>query len=129
MRTLKYYVVSALVLGIVGVTAQSAFEEAPKNTIKDVMKKAHKGKDKESDPLCKTVTTGKGTADQKKELLSLYEDLAKNKPPKGDEAAWKEKTAAIVAAAKDVVAGKDGAEKALGKAIACGACHDAFRPK
>ena len=124
MRTVKYFVLAALVLGIVGVTAQSAAE--PKNDIKSVMKKGHKGKDG-GDPLCKVVTTGKATADQKKELLSLYEDLAANKPAKGEEAAWKEKTSAIVAAAKDVVAGKDGAEKTLGKAINCKSCHDVHK--
>jgi hypothetical protein len=122
---MKYFVIAALVAGIAGLTAQSAFEEKPKNSIKDVMKKAHKAK--EGDPLCKIVVTGKGSADQKKELLSLYEDLAKNKPPKGDEASWKTKTDAIVAAAKDVVAGKDGAEKKLGDAIKCMACHEVHR--
>jgi hypothetical protein len=127
MRSMKYFVIAALIAGITGLTAQSALEEKPKNSIKDVMKKAHKGKDKESDPLCKVVVTGKGTADQKKALLGLYEDLAKNKPPKGDEASWKTKTDALVAAAKDVVAGKEGGEKKLKDAIDCMGCHKAHR--
>ena len=47
------------------------------------------------------MAKGEASAEEKKQLVELYEALAANKPPKGDEASWKEKTAALVAAAKD----------------------------
>lgn len=95
----------------------TAEDEKPKHTIKEVMKTCMKG------GLCKKVADGKASEEEKKELVAQFEALAGNKPPKGDEAAWKEKTAALLAAAKDCAAGKDGAGAALGKAANCMACH------
>ncbi len=97
--------------------ATTAEDEKPKVAIKEVMKTCMKG------GLCKKVADGKATDEEKKKLVEQFEALAANKPPKGDEAAWKEKTAALVAAAKDCAAGKDGAGAALGKAANCMACH------
>ncbi|MEQ8791951.1 MAG: hypothetical protein RIC55_37185 [Pirellulaceae bacterium] len=91
--------------------------EEPEYTIKEVMKIAHK------DGLLKKVASGDGTADDAKMLLKLYQAMAANKPKKGGEDSWKEKNAAIVAAAEGVVAGKDGAAAALGKATNCANCH------
>jgi hypothetical protein len=111
-----------MVCGLVGFVAVAArADDKPKNSIADVMKKAHK------EGLLKKVTGGKADDAEKKELLALYEDLAKNKPPKGDEEGWKKKTEAIVKAAKEVSGGDAKAVKALGKATNCKACHDAHR--
>lgn len=96
-------------------------DDKPKNTIKEVMKKAHK------DKLLNKVLDGKASDDDKKELLSLYEDMAKGTPSKGDADSWKKLNDAIVAAAKDVVAGKDGSTDALKKATKCGDCHSAHK--
>lgn len=79
--------------------------------------------------LAKTVYTGKATAKQKEELLELFKDLAKAKPPKGTEKDWKKKTGALVDAARDQVDGKSGAEPQIKKAANCKACHDAHRGK
>jgi mono/diheme cytochrome c family protein len=73
------------------------------------------------------VADGKATAEEKKQLVEFYVALAANKPPKGDEASWKEKTAALLAAAKDAEAGKEGAGAALTKAVNCMACHSAHK--
>lgn len=98
--------------------ATTAEEEKPKATIKQVMKAAMaKGKLKDK------VVEGTATAEEKKKLIECLEALAAGKPPKGDEAAWKEKTAVLLAAAKDCEAGKEGAGAALGKAANCAACH------
>lgn len=108
-----------LVLGMSGIAQEGA---KPKYTIKQVMKAAHAKmtlKDK--------VVAGTATADEKKSLLEHYEALAASKPPKGDEASWKEKTAALVKAAKDAVDGKEGAGAALMKASNCAACHSAHK--
>lgn len=101
---------------------RAADKDAPKNSIQDVMQQAHKG------GLLKKVTEGKGSKQDKADLLEMYTDLAKNKPPKGDEKSWKAKTDPIVAAAKAVVAGDKGAEAKLKKAVDCMACHSVHKP-
>ena len=107
-----------LVLSLTGDAQEAA---KPKHTIKEVMKTAHKG------GLMKKVAKGEASADEKKQLVELYESLAANKPPKGDDASWKEKTAALIAAAKDCAAGKDGAGEALTRAANCMACHSVHK--
>ena len=86
-------------------------------SIKVVMKKAMAG------GLCKKVASGKASDDEKKELISLFTDLAANTPPKGDADSWKAKTKALLDAAK----ADDGA--ALGKAADCKACHSEHKGK
>jgi len=108
----------ALAVALSGVSVQ-----ADDASIKDVMKKAHGGKPS----LLAKVTGGKASDDEKKELLSLYEALGKNKPPKGDEGEWKTRTEALVKGAKAAVEGAKDAAKQLGKAANCGACHKAHR--
>ncbi len=115
----------ALSLGLAALFLTAGYAGAedakPKYTIKEVMKLAHKEK------LLNKVTDGKGTTDDKKKILELYEEMAKNKPPKGDADSWKKLNDAIIAAAKDVVDGKDGSIDALKKATKCGDCHSAHK--
>lgn len=120
---MKNLVVASGVLGLVIVLAASGFtaEDEPKFSIKDVMKKCMKG------GLCKKVVGGDATDEEKKELLEMFEALAKNKPPKGDAEDWKEKTTALVKGAKAAVDGKKNAGKRLQKAANCKACHDAHK--
>jgi hypothetical protein len=89
-------------------------------SIKVVMDKAMKS------GLCKKVASGKASDDEKKELIALLTDLAANKCPKGDETSWKDKTKAILDAAKE-----DDGGKALMKLTktACGACHKEHKGK
>jgi hypothetical protein len=94
----------------------------PKHTIKEVMKAAHK------DGLLKKVSEGKGTKEEAAKLVELYEALGQNKAPKGDAAAWKTKNDAILAAAKDLQAGKEGAAAKLATATNCMNCHRDHRP-
>ena len=89
-------------------------------SIKEVMKKAMKGG---KDSLCTKVATGKATDEEKKELVALFTDLAANKPPKGDPDSWKDKTKALLDAAK----ADDG--KALQKAANCMTCHKEHKGK
>lgn len=97
----------------------SGADDKPKYTIAEVMEKAHKG------GLLKKVVSGMATKQEKDELVIGYTALALNKPPKGDAASWKEKTEALVKAAKAVA--KDDKDKAaiaeLKKASNCKACH------
>jgi mono/diheme cytochrome c family protein len=73
------------------------------------------------------VADGKATDEEKAKLVECFEALPANKPPKGEEESWKEKTAALIAAAKDCAAGKEGAGAALGKAANCAGCHGAHK--
>jgi hypothetical protein len=97
-------------------------DDAPKYKIKDVMAKCMKG------GLCKKVADGNASAEEKKELLDMFTALAANKPPKGDDASWKEYTGALLAAAKEAHAGKDGAGDKLKKAANCAGCHGKHKP-
>jgi hypothetical protein len=110
-----------LACGWMALSLVAAEEEKPKHTTKQVMKLAHKG------GLLKKVVDGKATDEEKKQLVELYTSLAGNKPPKGDAAAWKEKTDAVVAAAKDAAEGKEGAGALLTKATNCMGCHSAHK--
>jgi hypothetical protein len=101
-------------------TSGAAQEDKPKYTIKEVMGAAHKkGK------LRDKVVAGTATDEEKKQLVEYYTALAANKPPRGDEASWKEKTAELLAAAKAAAEG----DLTKLKAVNCMACHSAHKGK
>ena len=108
-------------LGWLAVSLTGTAQEDKKVAIKDVMKTAMKG------GLCAKVAKGEASADEKKQLVELFTALAANKPPKGEEASWKEKTGALVAAAKEAAEGKEGAGAKLRAAANCMACHSAHK--
>ena len=116
------------VLGVFCVGAAAAVgpaqDDEPKYKIKDVMNKAHKGG---QDALVQRIIAGKGTDSEKKELVEYYTALGKNKPPKGEQKSWDEKTKALLDAAKEVQEGKEGGADNLKKAANCMACHRAHR--
>jgi hypothetical protein len=121
---MRKLIVASLVvaLGWVVLTLSSGAQEAkPKHSIKDVMKVAHKG------GLMKKVADGKASAEEKKQLVEFYEALAANKPPKGDEADWKVKTTAILAAARAAAEGEAGAAEKLNATVKCADCHKAHK--
>jgi hypothetical protein len=94
----------------------------PKHSVKEVMADAHKSK------LVNKVQDGQASKEEKEKLLGLYISLYENKPPKGDQASWNEKTGALVVAGAKVVLGQDGAAESLKAAANCGACHKAHKP-
>lgn len=96
-----------------------AASSAPAAEIKDVMKTAMKGETS----LYKTVATHKGTQADADKLLACLKNLKGKKPPKGDQAAYDEKVAKLLAAAEDVAANKPGAFEKLQLAGNCKACH------
>lgn len=105
-----------------GVLVAAAPQEA--KSVKDVMNAAHKGG---KDSMLTKIVDGKGTDDDIKKLVTMYEFLATQKPAMGDEKSWKDKTTALVAAAKEVSEKKPADN--LKKASNCKACHDLHRPK
>jgi hypothetical protein len=123
MRSLKYFVLASLAVAAVAGLASYRAAEDKALDIETIMEKAHKGKPS----LFKTVSGGSATKEQKEELLKLYSDLGKNKPPKGSEQDWKKRTDNLVAAAKDVVADKPDALAGLKKAANCMACHEVHK--
>lgn len=129
MKFMQIALAAALVA--VGISGGSRFVQGaddkkadakPKYTIKEVMKKAM------GEGLCKKVCSGKGSDEENKKLVELFEALAANKPPKGSAESWKAKTKDLVDAAKAMCAGEDDAGKKLGKAAACKGCHEAHKP-
>jgi hypothetical protein len=95
----------------------------PKYTISEVMDKAH---DRDEGLLFK-VAAGKGDKADAKQLLELYTELAKNKPPEGDPKSWKRFTDGLIAAAQVAVKGGPDAGQRLKKAANCNGCHKAHK--
>ena len=119
MRKLAVMLTAAFVVGgIVAATQARPAEETIEKVMKTAMAK---------NGLLSKVSGGTATADQKKELLKLYKDLAGATPPRGDKASWKAKTDVLVTAAQAAVDGKADAADQLKKAANCKACHSAHR--
>src|SRR5262245_1194218 len=112
---LRYGAAALLAAAFAGMTVFGAADDKPKYDIESIMEKAH---DKENG-LYQKVLKGKASDAEKKELVELYTELAKNKAPKGDAKSWKDKTDALVAAAKEVADGKAAGVKDLQKAANC----------
>ena len=91
--------------------------------IKDVMKAAMKG----DDSLYNKVTKGKGTEADAKKLAACVKNLEGKKAPKGDQAAFDRKVAALIKAANAVADGNKQAVSLLINAGACKACHSAHK--
>jgi hypothetical protein len=120
MRTLLRWCVPALaVLAVVVWGAFLTAADKPKYTIEDIMEQAHD----EDNGIYQKVLADKASKEEKTKLLELYMDLALNKPKKGDAKSWKDKTAALVVAAKAVVANDKDAKEKLMKAANCTGCH------
>jgi hypothetical protein len=117
---LKLGAAALLTVVFAGMTVLGAGDEKPKYDIEAIMDKAHGEK---NDKILRKVLDGKATDAEKKELLELYTELGKNKPPKGSDNSWKDKTKALVAASQEVVDGKGTGVANLKKASNCGACH------
>jgi hypothetical protein len=114
MRFVAAAVLASLALVVAMNTEYQAGEKA-KHTISEVMKVAMKG------GLCGKVAGGKASDAEKKQLVELFESLSKNTPPKGDAKAWKERTTALLEAAKK------GDAAALKKNANCATCHKMFK--
>ena len=101
--------------------------DANEDAIKEFMKAYHKAP-KGTDPVCKRATEGKATPDELKKLVAGYKTMCAAKPPKGDDASWKEKTTKLLAAAQDLQKGKEGAADKYKEAVNCKACHSVHKP-
>jgi hypothetical protein len=110
-----------LTTATVAVLASIAFAD-DNDPIEAAMKYAHKapkGEKKVSD----RIIDGTASDDEVKKTLELYKAAAVAKPPKGDEAAYKEKFAKLLTATEAVAAKKEGAAATYKEAVNCKACH------
>ena len=98
-----------------------------KDSIKEVMKTYHKAP-KGVDPVCKKAVDGKASPAEVKQLVAGYKILATAKPPKGDDASWKEKTSKLLAAAQALESGAPDGAARYKEAVNCKACHTVHKP-
>jgi len=94
----------------------------PKYTIKQVMQK---GQGKKG--LYQKVVDGTASSDDKTQLVEMFVSMSVQTPKKGTPESWKEKTTALVDAAKAVAKGDTGAMETLKQANNCNACHKSHR--
>ena len=100
-------------------------EKKEDSAIGKVMKDHFKG---DTSDIKKAV---KGELDKDKTvaLLAAVKTLGPAKPQKGDDASWKEKTGALVAALEKLEKGEAGAGDAVKAAANCKACHEVHKGK
>ena len=60
-------------------------------------------------------------------LLTLYEKLPSQTPPKGDAEDWKERATSLVDAVKTIAGGDEAGVSAYKKSINCNSCHNRHR--
>lgn len=129
---MKKFITLSIAAGTAVVLAASVFVSTlnaaeGSNPTKDFMKKFHKAP-KGVDPVCKKATDGKASTAELSQLVAGYKAMCSAKPPKGDEASWKEKTGKLLEAAMALQKGAaDGAAK-YKEAVNCKACHSAHKP-
>jgi len=94
-------------------------------TVKQVMKDKMKG----DTSAIKKAIKGELSKEEVSSLLAAVKTMIDNKPPKGDEASWKEKCDALVSACEKLEKGEAGAGDAVKAAANCKACHDVHKGK
>lgn len=125
MRTRTPFVAALLALLLASAAMFSPAQDKAKYSIKEVMEKAHKG----NPALCGKVAGEKASKEERQQLLELWTALGENKPAKGPEKSWKDKTDALVVAAKAAVADDKGYGAKVKAAVMCKACHDVHKGK
>ncbi|HBH52018.1 MAG TPA: hypothetical protein DDY91_09010 [Planctomycetaceae bacterium] len=105
----------SLAVACIAVVSVHAADEKPKYTTKQVMKFFKEEK------LNEKFLKGEISKEETQKLVDGFTAMGQQKPPKGDETAWKEKVDALLKATKD------GNKEAFGKAVNCGACHGAHK--
>jgi hypothetical protein len=118
---------AALLAG--GVFVGSSLNAAEgKSPIKEFMKQYHKAP-KGVDPICKRAGDGKATDQELASLVAGYTSMCAAKPPRGDEASWKEKTTKLLDAARGLQKHSPDAIAQYKEAVNCKACHSQHKPE
>ena len=121
------FIAALAVAGVLAATVSRAAEAEKIMTIKEFMSKYHKAP-RGTPHTAQKAQDGTATKEELKELVKGYTDLSKNKPPKGDEASWKERTTKLVAAITALEKGEEGALAKYKEAVNCMGCHRVHRP-
>ncbi len=109
------------------IVAASLVFAADDNPIKKAMACAHKAPQGEK-KLCEKIVGGTASEAEVKAALDAYKAMLDCKPPKGEQAAFKDKTAKLIAATEAVLAKKEGASAGYKAAVDCKACHSEHKP-
>ncbi len=112
-----------LALAVLGTSTVFASE-----VIEDAMKKYHKAP-KGQDPVCKVVSNGQGTDAQIAELITAYQVMCKEAPPRGEKEGWVKKCQALIASLKKVQSKDAAGVEEYKKAVNCKACHSEHKPE
>jgi cytochrome c556 len=129
MRIRPVALSAALLVALSASTSMQIFaSDANEDAIKEIMKVYHKAP-KGVDTVSKKAAEGKATPDELKKLVAAYRTLATTKPPRGDEASWKSKTATLLSAAEEMQQGKPDGVAKYKKAVNCKACHSEHKPE
>jgi len=114
----RFLTVSALV----AVATSIGFAVEQTNPIKDAMDFAHKAPKGEK-KLSDKILDGTAPEADVKKTLELYKAMLDTKPPKGEQAAYKEKVQKLIVATEEVVEKKPEATAHYKEAVNCKACH------
>jgi cytochrome c556 len=128
---------TACAASVLAVLIMAARADDSTPSIKEIMGKLHKGANA---PLAKLKTALKSDTPDWKDVQDLTEDfvslgagLAKNKPPKGDNSAFKKRADAYYEYAKSLAAAAKAEDKAKAQSAlnkiggSCRACHSAHK--
>lgn len=96
------------------------------NPIKQAMVFAHKAPRGEK-KLNEKIADGTASEADIQKALELYKAMADTKPPKGEAAAFKERTVKLIAATEEVIAKKPDGVEHYKAAVDCKACHNEHR--
>jgi cytochrome c2 len=129
LKSIKFVLPLAALFSLAAVTLTVRALAADKDDgpIKQVMKTYHKAP-KGVDPVCKKASDGKASAAEIKNLVAAYKTLATTRPPQGDDASWKEKTSALLAATEAMQKGSPDGVARYKEAVNCKACHSVHKP-
>lgn len=106
-------------MGLFGIVVAASAADDGKLSIEQIMKKAFKGERS----LVKKIAQNRATEAERKQFLDYVQSLAAQKPPRGTDQSWKEKTSRLVKAAQSAVNAEPGSPKAVDSAASCKACH------
>ena len=130
--TMKTYItvgiavfVASLIAGGALISGLNAAEG--KDPTKEFMKACHKAP-KGVDTISKKAAEGKASTAELTQLVAGYKAMSTAKPPKGDDASWKEKTSKILAAVQALQSGAPDGTAKYKEAVNCKACHSAHKP-
>ncbi|HVS37747.1 MAG TPA: hypothetical protein VMS17_19450 [Gemmataceae bacterium] len=124
MRSVKQAALAVIALAFSAGWYSTRADEDSRMVVIAAMRRVFSGQDP---PLIQRVAAGDANEIEKQRLLKVLTGLANTQPERGSLESWKAKTSALLAAAQDVVDGKEGAAQRLREASNCRACHTVHR--